>query len=609
MFHILSHHKNKLIVILLSIITLQVLTLFSINYLTTSQTIQDQAVYANQMRKQIQQSIHEKQQATTAIALTLSSQLAGCEKLDKEQLSEQNFDEVIQKVNEFSEYKNLWVQVVSPAGKSLYRSWSEAKDSPGKIRPEFKIIEQTQRPMQTITSGFFDITLKAITPIFNQSELIGYIDVISHFNSIQLLFQKREIKTLVIASSERSKLIKYPFGPHKIDEFYVANLNPDLELISMLNSNLLVSLQKQPYQLWNNHLVVVEPIIAPDNSVHGYFYSFSPLHIVNADNQTEISPNQLKEWLIVANILLSLILLTGTGLYLMRQQTQYFKKVLNAENEIVVVTNGYQLIDSNSQLAAYFPTVKQGKHTCICELFLEEEGYITTTYQNQNWLDYLLQHQDKLHKVQIWRNDEKLTLQIQASRFEQDKKLAVVVLSDITELEGLNQRLVRQTITDELTRAGNRRYFNKQLETAIHQAKKSNSPLSIIMFDIDFFKKVNDTYGHNVGDEVLKKVSDLSYEVVNHQRIFYRLGGEEFAILLESSDLGKALRIAEKLRKTIANGHYDELNTLTISLGVAQLEEHEEANSFMQRVDQQLYLAKENGRNQVFPRVSNPSFE
>ncbi|WP_321277005.1 GGDEF domain-containing protein [Thiomicrorhabdus indica] len=580
---------------------LQVLTLFSINSLTNSQTIQDRTVYANQMRKQIQQSIHEKQQATTAIALTLSSQLAGCEKLDKEKLSEQNFDEVIQKVNEFSDYKNLWVQVVSPAGKSLYRSWSEAIDSPGKIRPEFKIIEKTKRPMQTITSGFFDITLKAITPIFNQSELIGYIDVISHFNSLQLLFQKREIKTIVVASPERSKFIKYPFGPHKIDEFYVANLNPDLELISMLNSNLLVALQKQPYQLWNNHLVVVEPIIAPDNSVHGYFYSFSPLHIVNADNKTEIAPDQLKDWLIVANILLSLILLTGTGLYLMRQQTQYFKKILDAENEIVVVTNGYQLIDSNSKLATYFPTVKQGKHTCICELFLEEEGYITSNYQNQNWLDYLLQHQDKIHKVQIWRNDEKLTLQIQASRFEQSKKLAVVVLSDITELEGLNQRLVRQTITDELTRAGNRRYFNKQLETAIHQAKKSKSPLSIIMFDIDFFKKVNDTYGHNVGDEVLKKVSDLSYEVVNHQKIFYRLGGEEFAILLTSTKLPTAIDIAKQLRASIESANFGELSTLTISLGVTQLEEDEEAKSLMQRVDQKLYLAKENGRNQVYP--------
>ena len=159
--------------------------------------------------------------------------------------------------------------------------------------------------------------------------------------------------------------------------------------------------------------------------------------------------------------------------------------------------------------------------------------------------------------------------------------------------------------TDPMTKLYNRRYFSKISEHTLDLAKREKKDLSIIMLDIDKFKNVNDTYGHNVGDEV---IIHLANEMRKHQResdISARFGGEEFVILLPNTDSEGAKIVAQKLRESVENAKivYDGTNTLsyTISLGVSQIDlsKNQTIEDGLKESDDALYEAKETGRNKV----------
>uniref|UniRef100_Q31GI5 diguanylate cyclase n=1 Tax=Hydrogenovibrio crunogenus (strain DSM 25203 / XCL-2) TaxID=317025 RepID=Q31GI5_HYDCU len=152
--------------------------------------------------------------------------------------------------------------------------------------------------------------------------------------------------------------------------------------------------------------------------------------------------------------------------------------------------------------------------------------------------------------------------------------------------------------TDNLTGLPNRSIFKRALNENIKRSNKKQWPLSLIFFDIDHFKKINDTYGHLVGDKVLKKVARNIEDGLTHKDIFARWGGEEFVILLPNTDLQDAEKVAERLRQKLeAMTDFD--ITITSSFGVSDLRPDDTAESFMQRGDEMLYRSKEQGRNRV----------
>ncbi len=158
-------------------------------------------------------------------------------------------------------------------------------------------------------------------------------------------------------------------------------------------------------------------------------------------------------------------------------------------------------------------------------------------------------------------------------------------------------------VRDTLTGIYNLRYYSERLNNEISSAKRYHTPLSLIYFDLDHFKKVNDEFGHPAGDEVLRQVTKAITNISRVNDIFARVGGEEFVLLLPRSTLANALADAERIRQTIQaltipiNNKPD--LKITISLGVVTLIEGETASDFYKRADQNLYLAKEQGRNRV----------
>jgi len=166
----------------------------------------------------------------------------------------------------------------------------------------------------------------------------------------------------------------------------------------------------------------------------------------------------------------------------------------------------------------------------------------------------------------------------------------------------VQHQLEKQAHFDELTGIANRRHFLHLLDKEISRSHRQAIPLSLTFFDIDKFKQVNDTYGHQVGDEVLKSVAKVVSCDLRREDIFGRLGGEEFCIFLPGQDLEKATNIVERYRLAIeAVTHESKIGkfNVTASFGISELNKQDSVNSLLERADQLLYRAKKNGRNRL----------
>ncbi len=167
----------------------------------------------------------------------------------------------------------------------------------------------------------------------------------------------------------------------------------------------------------------------------------------------------------------------------------------------------------------------------------------------------------------------------------------------------------REAMTDGLTGINNRRAFEADLRDQSAAANTNRTPLSLIMADIDHFKAFNDTWGHQMGDHVLKLVARVLQESVRGSDLTARYGGEEFVILLPETSLANAVRVAENLRRRISSRTLrhkttnESLGTITLSLGVAQYDRGEPPEDLVERADGALYTAKQAGRNRVYSNV------
>ncbi len=169
----------------------------------------------------------------------------------------------------------------------------------------------------------------------------------------------------------------------------------------------------------------------------------------------------------------------------------------------------------------------------------------------------------------------------------------------VTHNKEMTDELKQLAVTDSLTGAYNRRQFRETIWHELNRAVRYEEALTLVAFDIDHFKAVNDTFGHSMGDEVLKKIAEIVRDNIRTTDIFARTGGEEFALISPSTDPASASEIAERLRETINSHSFESVGTVTVSFGVAGFKEGDNINAFIDRADEALYKAKELGRNRV----------
>jgi len=196
--------------------------------------------------------------------------------------------------------------------------------------------------------------------------------------------------------------------------------------------------------------------------------------------------------------------------------------------------------------------------------------------------------------------DGKLTGYIGTTRDISEKKEYEYQLSKyIQELQVINAELEKMATTDILTGAYNRRKFEDDLDMIIHKKEKHDMQFSLIFIDIDHFKCVNDLFGHRTGDLVLQRISKLLLENIRTTDRLFRWGGEEFIIILPEASLENAKIVAEKIRNIIQNENFGIEKKITISMGVGESLEGENADQIIARIDKRLYQAKLQGRNRV----------
>ena len=173
------------------------------------------------------------------------------------------------------------------------------------------------------------------------------------------------------------------------------------------------------------------------------------------------------------------------------------------------------------------------------------------------------------------------------------------VSRDITDLYEIQKKLEEQTIKDELTKAYNRKYFNEKLKEQFDLYRRYKVNFCIALFDIDDFKKVNDTYGHKIGDEVLIKICKTINKNIRITDILFRIGGEEFVIMYRKTNVEDAFKSTKKIKDLIENEQIIENHPITISIGLTQIKDNDKEDSLIKRSDDLMYDSKKNGKNRI----------
>jgi diguanylate cyclase (GGDEF)-like protein/PAS domain S-box-containing protein len=235
----------------------------------------------------------------------------------------------------------------------------------------------------------------------------------------------------------------------------------------------------------------------------------------------------------------------------------------------------------------------------ITEACIEIGGksFQTARFEETPWVltHDIIAKENKVGKVTVCYLEERAFLPEELTLLNAiTEELGLIVMSELA-----RETISRLAVTDELTGLNNRRFFNENFSKALSAARRHRQPLSLISIDLDHFKKVNDTYGHTMGDLVLKEFSLLLKMMVRVEDIACRWGGEEFIVLLPNTTCEASVVLADRMRCNFEQYPRTTTPAVTASFGVARLQEGEDEDALMRRVDDALYQAKHEGRNRV----------
>ncbi len=277
---------------------------------------------------------------------------------------------------------------------------------------------------------------------------------------------------------------------------------------------------------------------------------------------------------------------------------KHFESIMSTANKLIFHSYFYPFINLNGQVEELFINLKDSEGKAVPYLLngrrFESEGIEIidcVLVQMGKRIDYELELRSAKKQIEVayWEKDQALA-ELRRIHLEIEQKQA--------ELLEMNAVLVELSNTDKLTGLKNRRFLQEKLEEQIVGYGRDQAPFSLFIIDIDHFKKVNDTYGHQTGDYVLEKMASILKLQSRKEDIAARYGGEEFVLLLPHTDISESKTIAENLRQSIAYSTW-EMGQITVSIGVATFIPTDSETTLLQKADQALYVSKEQGRNRV----------
>jgi len=288
------------------------------------------------------------------------------------------------------------------------------------------------------------------------------------------------------------------------------------------------------------------------------------------------------------------------------EQIEFTQSILDSQKNIIFTCKNQKLISINQSFKDFFSVESieefMKSFGSVKDLFLEIDGYFSKSElkDDEEWLRKIYENSDKSYNVIMVDPStfEQRAFNISVNRIKNSDSY-VVSLSDVTQMAIESKRNELRATTDSLTKVFNRLKFGELFENDIKTAQELNANLTFAIFDIDFFKKVNDTYGHDVGDEVLKRFAKVIKNNIRDTDIFARWGGEEFVLSLLGAKKETAFRILDGLRVKVEETEFPKVGHITCSIGATALRKVDSAKEIFKRADEALYEAKESGRNRV----------
>jgi len=455
----------------------------------------------------LQTLIQEKQEAIELVSLALSEDRTIKDSLLNNTIVDLDLHLFSTRLADKTSLKHTWFQIVTPDGKSFYRSWTDKRgDNVTKVRPDIVNVIKNPKLTSSISAGKFDLTFKAIVPIYSKKKFIGVIETISKFNSITKKMKQSHYETIVLVDKTYKKNFIHPFTETFIQDYYIANMEIDQDCLAIVKDKGVEYFINKPIfyiDLENNKLINTYHLPDINGKEMSYFIVFQDLGSINFHNIIRVRNSLI---LFVVSIFIFLI---GLSYYLYSKKYKQFMQEMNIN--------------------------------------LEE-------------------------KVQVKTRELK----------KQSKKL-----------EHLAQH-------DFLTKLPNRMLLIDRLKQSIKHAKRTKQKINILFLDLDRFKEINDTYGHEIGDALLKNVANRLNGCIREEDTIARLGGDEFTIILNSTDeiqtIAVANKIIEIMHDSIIVGNI-ELHS-TFSIGISTFpDDGDTPDILLRNADTAMYEAKDSGKN------------
>ncbi len=285
-------------------------------------------------------------------------------------------------------------------------------------------------------------------------------------------------------------------------------------------------------------------------------------------------------------------------------QKDEIQLVMDNNDNFILVYENSTLTFANKPFLYFFNTNSLESfienYKSIELLFEDVEGAFVCKYApNSKWMEEIESLPIKERVIAMEHSGSPHFFNVKISKMRDRENLKIISFSEVTALFQGAKKDQYDARHDTLTKIYNRKYFNEVLSKEISRAEDSFSTFTLIMLDIDHFKAVNDTYGHQVGDDVLVNLAKVVTSNIRSRDLFARWGGEEFVLLLSGASERSAINIAQNLRLKIEQEEFNLVGRVTCSLGVSEYIVGDTLISLMSRVDEALYVAKENGRNRV----------
>jgi len=452
------------------------------------------------------------------------------------------------------------------------------------------------------------LTISETEALYQINKNFGYGGFIHHFKNFVI---RRDDKYLHLAESSINRTFKY------IDRYAALNLNQEeraainafREVVSEYHDKF-----KEVRRSYSKDLSTTEldSLVKVDDR-----QAFEALQAISNQTQTNTlraiksletkmnSSTSILDYLSV----ISLIVLTVAGfviIYIARYLTNVlgeFETLFHLSPDALIVSNySGEIIRANQKAEEIFEIpVKQLCQSTIEDLMPNKFRGVHVK-DRKRFTDETKTHQmeDRGPNFLALRSSgEEFPVSISISTYETPRgKYNISIVKDISK----QKQIEKELNTDGLTGLSNRKYFSHYLELELHRIRRVDSTLSLIVCDIDFFKQVNDTHGHQKGDEVLIELAKVLKSNARASDLVCRWGGEEFIIVCPDTDIAGAQNLAEKTRNAIERDVISGVK-ITASFGISELQDQEGSQALFQRADQALFDAKASGRNCVASAV------